>query len=141
MTVFKTSRELPTTPEKIFAAFSQPERLAKWWGPAGFTNTFDACEFKNGGKWSFTMHGPDGKSYPNQSLFVEIESPKKVVIQHISEPKFYLTILMTPSQIGTLVSWSQDFEDSELAAKIEHIVVPSNEENLDRLSDEVVGAN
>ena len=46
-------------------AFSDPVRLARWWGPAGFTNTFTICEFKPGGQWSFTMHGPDGTNYPN----------------------------------------------------------------------------
>jgi hypothetical protein len=48
MTTFKTSRKIPATVEQVFAAF-QPKHLARWWGPAGFTNTFSICEFKNGG--------------------------------------------------------------------------------------------
>jgi hypothetical protein len=36
------------------------------------------------------------------------------------------------------VSWSQAFEKSEVARRIEHIVVPANEQNLDRLSAEVL---
>ena len=65
MSAFTAAREIPATPEEIFAAFSDPVRLARWWGPAGFTNTFTICEFKPGGQWSFTMHGPDGTNYPN----------------------------------------------------------------------------
>jgi uncharacterized protein YndB with AHSA1/START domain len=42
--------------------------LSRWWGPAGFTNTFEVCEFKKGGRWSFVMHGPDGRNYPNESV-------------------------------------------------------------------------
>jgi uncharacterized protein YndB with AHSA1/START domain len=137
MRVFSTSREIPTTAEQVFAAFEDPQRLARWWGPAGFTNTFDICEFKNGGRWSFTMHGPDGRSYPNQSTFAEIESLKRVVVQHDSEPKFRLTITLEPSATGTVVTWSQAFENADLASRIEHIVVPANEQNLDRLSEEV----
>jgi uncharacterized protein YndB with AHSA1/START domain len=137
MTVFKTSREIPATPQQVFAAFS-PERLAKWWGPEGFTNTFNLCEFKTGGKWSFTMHGPDGKNYPNECLFDEVRAPTKVVVHHISEPKFSLTITLSPSDNGTHVSWWQAFENSDIASKVEHIVVPANEQNLDRLTAEVL---
>jgi len=139
MTTFNTSREIPVSIEQVFAAISDPQRLARWWGPAGFTNTFNLCEFKNGGRWSFTMHGPDGQNYPNESVFAEIEQPSKVVIQHISEPKFILTIGLASSADATIVSWSQAFENSELAARIEHIVVPANEQNLDRLTAEVLG--
>jgi len=138
MTTFKTSREIPATVEQVFAAISRPERLARWWGPAGFTNTFTVCEFKNGGRWSFVMHGPDGRSYPNESEFAEIESPRKVVVRHVSEPKFCLTIVLAASGAGTLVSWAQAFENPEVAARVEAIVVPANEQNLDRLSAEVL---
>ena len=145
MTTFKTSRKIPATVEQVFAAISDPQRLARWWGPAGFTNTFSVCEFKAGGRWSFVMHGPDGHNYPNESVFADIEAPRKVVIQHVVEPKFRLTILLAPAAgqgkgAGTLVSWSQAFESPEVAKHIEHIVVPANEESLDRLSVEVLQA-
>jgi len=138
MTTFSTSREIPATAEQVFAAFSHPERLARWWGPAGFTNTFSVCEFKTGGRWSFVMHGPDGRNYPNEAVFAEIESPRKIVVQHVSEPKFRLTIALASSPVGTVVSWSQAFENSDVASRMEHIVVPANEQNLDRLSVEVL---
>ena len=139
MTTFSTSREIPASVEDVFAAFRKPERLARWWGPAGFTNTFGICEFRNGGRWSFVMHGPDGRSYPNESVFAEIEEPGKVVVQHVSEPRFRLTIAMASSPTGTVVSWAQVFESSEVASRVEHIVVPANEQNLQRLSVEVLG--
>ena len=88
MTTFNTSREIPATVEQVFAAISDPERLARWWGPARFTNTFNVCEFKDGGRWSFIMHGPYGNNYPNENVFAEIESPRKVIVQHASEPKY-----------------------------------------------------
>ena len=137
MTTFNTSREISAPVEQVFAAFN-PERLSRWWGPAGFTNTFKVCEFKSGGCWSFVMHGPDGKNYPNESVFAEIESPEKVVVQQISEPKFRLTIILSPSPMGTIISWSQAFESSEVARRVEHIVVPANEQNLEHLSVEVL---
>jgi uncharacterized protein YndB with AHSA1/START domain len=138
VTTFSTSSEIPASVEQIFAAVSSPERLARWWGPAGFTNTFQVCEFRSGGRWSFVMHGPDGRNYPNENVFAEIDPPIKVVVQHVSEPKFRLTIALAPSDTGTVVSWAQAFENSEVAGSIEHIVVPANEQNLDRLSAEVL---
>jgi uncharacterized protein YndB with AHSA1/START domain len=138
MTTFDTSREIPATVEQVFAAISDPERLSRWWGPAGFTNTFKACEFKTGGRWSLIMHAPNGDNYPNENVFAEIVPPRKVVVQHASEPKFRLTIMLTSTPAGTVVSWSQAFESSEVASRLEHIVVPANEQNLERLSVEVL---
>jgi len=138
MTTFSTSREISATVEDVFAAISNPERLSRWWGPAGFTNTFSLCEFKNGRRWSLVMHGRNGANYPNENAFAEIEAPRRVVVQHVSEPKYRLTIMLASSAAGTAVNWSQVFESSEVARRIEHIVVPANEQNLDRLSSEVL---
>jgi uncharacterized protein YndB with AHSA1/START domain len=138
MKTFTTSREIPATRDQVFAAISHPERLARWWGPAGFSNIFNVCEFKNGGRWSFIMHGPNGANYPTENVFAEIEPPGKVVVEHVSEPKFRLSIGLAPSAVGTLVTWSQAFESSEVASRIEHIVVPANEQNLQRLAHEAL---
>lgn len=137
MSTFKTTRELPATPAKVFAAIQDPTRLAKWWGPDGFTNTFDLCEFKPGGKWSFVMIGPDGKTYPNESVFAAIEPDRRIVIHHVSPPHFVLTLSLQATAAGTLVTWEQVFEDPAVAKAVRHIVAPANEQNLDRLTAEV----
>lgn len=138
MCTFVAPREIAAPVEAVFAAIADPVRLSRWWGPAGFTNTFDVCAFENGGRWSFVMHGPDGKSYPNENRFADIEPPHKVVITHASEPKYRLTVTLASSATGTLVSWLQTFEREETARALEHIVVPANEQNLERLSAEVL---
>jgi hypothetical protein len=84
------------------------------------------------------MHGPDGKNYPNENVFAEIESPVKIIIQNVSEPKYHLTTALATSAVGTMVSWSQAFESSEVAGSIEYVIVPANEQNLDQLSVEVL---
>lgn len=138
MTVFRTAREVPARPEVVFAAIQDPLRLARWWGPDGFTNSFHLFEFNPGGRWDFTMHGPDGTHYPNQSEFVEIISNTLIRIKHTSQPRFELTISLAPCDKGTLVSWVQAFEDPKVAANIRHIVEPANEQNLSRLLVEVL---
>lgn len=139
MKTFKTSRDIAVSPETIFATFLNPERLAKWWGPSGFFNTFHQYQFKTGGKWSFVMHGPDGRNYPNEAEFVDIVPNEKVVIRHHSEPHFTLTIRISGSTIGSTVHWTQEFDSEDVANKIAHIIEPSNEQNLDRLMNEVNG--
>lgn len=137
---FQTSREIAAPPSAVFAAFEDAARLAAWWGPAGFTNTFSTCEFTPGGKWSYVMHGPGGKNYPNESVFRDIEPSRRVVIHHVSQPRYLLTILLEPTaEGGTLVGWTQEFEDPRVASGVAHLVVPANEQNLDRLSAEVLG--
>ena len=137
MSTFVTSRSLPAEPAAVFAAIQDPARLAKWWGPSGFANRFDVFEFLPGGRWVFDMIGPDGKIYPNESVFAAIEADRQVVIQHVCEPHFTLTITLEPAPGGTLVRWLQAFADASVARAVRHIVEPANEQNLDRLTAEV----
>lgn len=140
MTALRTSRELPAPVESVFAAIQNPERLARWWGPAGFTNTFEVFEFEAGGQWKYTMHGPNGKDYRNESQFVEIIPNALVRIRHVSHPHYTLSIALAPGAKGTVVSWEQAFDDPKAAAGLRHIVEPANEQNLDRLTAEVGAA-
>jgi len=137
MSTFSTTRTLRAEPSAVFAAISDPVRLAKWWGPDGFSNRFEVFEFEPGGRWVFEMIGPDGKVYPNESVFDAIEADRRVVIRHVCQPFFTLTISLEPSAGGTLLHWQQAFADAAVASAVRHIVVPANEQNLDRLSAEL----
>jgi uncharacterized protein YndB with AHSA1/START domain len=138
MTTFNTSREIAAPVDEVFAAFTDPARLARWWGPAGFTNTFHTFEFETGGRWVYTMHSPNGGNPENESVFELVEPPRRIVIRHISQPLYRLTIELTSSGSGTTVSWLQEFDDAEVAERIAKIVVPANEQNLDKLAAEVL---
>lgn len=137
MITFSTTRTFAATPAEVFAAIQDGERLAVWWGPEGFSNRFEVFEFEPDGRWVFDMIGPDGKTYPNESVFARIEPDRLVVIQHVCAPHFQLTITLAPVQAGTLLSWDQVFEDAAVAQAIRHIVVPANEQNLDRLGQDL----
>ena len=130
---FRTQRVLPHRPQSIFDAFARPEILARWWGPAGFTNTFETFEFRPGGHWKYVMYGPNGTHHPNESVFLELDAPSKLVIRHVSKPRYVLTVTLAAQDAGTALAWSQEFDDSAVAARIRHIVEPANEQNLDRL--------
>jgi uncharacterized protein YndB with AHSA1/START domain len=136
---FRHSRELTASPEAVFQAFSDPARLARWWGPDGFTNTFDVFEFRAGGRWIFTMHGPDGKDYPNESRFVEIVPGALVRIRHVSQPHFEATFSFEPSANATMLSWVMAFENEQFAENAREFLESANEQNLNRLALEVSG--
>ncbi len=134
-----TSRTLPFTPDAVYGAFAAPEVLASWWGPDGFTNTFDVFEFEVGGRWKFVMHGPDGKDYANESVFTALEPGRRVVIRHDCAPYFTLTVRLTPVADGTHLTWDQVFDDAATARAVQQIVGPANEQNLDRLTKALAG--
>jgi uncharacterized protein YndB with AHSA1/START domain len=135
-----TSRTLPHSPAAIYAAFASPNVLASWWGPDGFSNSFEIFEFKPGGHWKFVMQSADGKNYANESVFTTLEPASKVIIEHIAHPHYTLTVRLTEVDGGTCISWEQVFKDCKTAQGLRHIVEPANEQNLDRLANALARA-
>lgn len=137
MNTFSTSRTLRAAPAEVFAAFSHGERLARWWGPEGFSSRFEVFDFRPGGRWVFEMIGPDGAVYANESVFSAIAPERHVVIRHACQPHFTLTVTLSPVGSDTLLHWEQVFDDPSVAQAVRHIVEPANEQNLDRLEAEL----
>lgn len=53
----ESTRVVNAPREVVYRVWSEPEHLKNWWGPAGFTNTIHEFDFREGGRWSFIMHG------------------------------------------------------------------------------------
>jgi uncharacterized protein YndB with AHSA1/START domain len=134
----QTTRLLKAAPHEVYAAIGDPTCLAKWWGPDGFTNTFDHFEFVPGGRWVFTMHGPNGADYANECIFTELVPNERVVIEHIPAPHFVLTMTLTAEGNHTRITWVQTFDTPEVLAAVMQVVGPANEQNLNRLEAELV---
>ncbi|NUO61939.1 MAG: polyketide cyclase [Gemmatimonadaceae bacterium] len=133
-----TSRIIGASPGAVFDAFRDPARLARWWGPDGFTSTFSEFEFREGGHWRLTLHGPDGTDYPNHNVFHEIVPGRRVVIDHVEGHWFRLTVTLDEAPGGrTRVGWNQRFDSVDERDRIASLVIPANEQNLDRLQAEV----
>ena len=130
-------RLIAASPSEVFAAMSDAARIARWWGPEGFTNTIHEFEFMPGGRWLLTMHGPDGKNYPNEICFTRIAPAQVFEIEHLNGHHFFLTIELTPKDGGTEVKWRQTFDSVAHYERIAEFVASANEQNLDRLVAEV----
>ena len=128
-----TERVFSASPRQVFAAFKQPDQLARWWGPKDFTNTFERFEFKPGGRWVFVMHGPNGADYPNECTFREIRPDSRIVIEHVVKPWYLLTVTLTARGDRTHLAWVQEFESPEVAARMRTLSGTANVQVLDRL--------
>lgn len=128
-----TSRTIPFPPKQVFEAFASPDLLSAWWGPEGFSSTFETFDFTEGGRWVFVMHGPDGSDYQNESYFEAIVPESRIVIRHDCPPHFTLTVALTPSEGGTHLTWDQVFDDAKTAQAVKQRAGSANEQNIDRL--------
>jgi uncharacterized protein YndB with AHSA1/START domain len=132
-----TTRVISAPRELIWRAWTEPEHVRNWWGPKGFTNTFHEFDLRPGGKWRFIMHGPDGKDYPNESVFIEIRRPERLVFEHQSAPRFRATVLFEDFGGKTKITFRQLFELPEDYRRVKVFAVPANEENMDKLEAEL----
>jgi len=78
-------REFEAAPAVLFRAFTDTEALKTWYGPNGFTITVLAMDFRVGGLFRFTMHGPDGTDYPNRIAYREIKPAERLAYRHDSD--------------------------------------------------------
>jgi len=107
------TRELNAPIELVWEVWTDPEHLAQWWGPEGFTNTISKMDMKPGGEWDLVMHGPDGTDYKNKSVFREIVKYRKIVYDHVSGPRFIATISFEERGNKTFLHWHMLFETKE----------------------------
>lgn len=122
----------------LFKAWEQPEHLKNWWGPEGFTNTFHTFDFRVGGKWSFTMHGPDKGNYNNECEFIKIEKPHLIAWRRHSQPLFQIVAEFNAvDENNTQLVFKMLFETEKECSKLRPYVVDKNEENFDKLEVEL----
>jgi uncharacterized protein YndB with AHSA1/START domain len=88
----ETDREIVVTrviegPRKlVFDAFTDVDRLGRWWGPNRASITTRAFEFRRGGVWDATIKGPRG-DFPNYVVWNEIVPPERIVWMYYGSGK------------------------------------------------------
>jgi Uncharacterized conserved protein len=133
-----TSRIVNAPREQAFRVWADPEHLKIWWGPAGFTNTFHEFDFQAGGKWEFTMHGPEKGNYQNSCEFIQITEPELIYWKRYSQPLFRVLVTFEAvSDDKTSIIFKQIFDTAEACEKIKKHVVDKNEEVFDRMEEKL----
>jgi uncharacterized protein YndB with AHSA1/START domain len=83
-------RELDAPRELVWKVWTDPDEIAKWWGPEGFTTPREKIEYdlRPGGVARLTMVGPDGEEYPNNGTFRIVEPPERLAFgeENIEHP-------------------------------------------------------
>jgi uncharacterized protein YndB with AHSA1/START domain len=129
--VFDAPREL------VFRAWTEPDHLARWFGPKGFTNTFQVFEPRPGGQWKFLMHSPNGVDYPNESVFEEVVRPSRIVFRHLGPPNFRATVELIAEGKKTRMIWRMTFETPAEFDKVKSFAPEGNRQNLPKLEAEL----
>ena len=73
--VFDAPREL------VFEDWTDPAHVAEWWGPHGFKTTVQEMDVRAGGRWRYSMRGPDGIDYAFDGVFLEVVKPERLVFE------------------------------------------------------------
>lgn len=141
--MFNENRELSITRllnapiDLVWKVFTEPEHIKNWWGPSGFSNTISEMNVEPNGAWEFVMHSPDGTDYKNKHIYHEIVKHNKIVLDHVTAPKFRLTMTFEAQGDKTFLSWHSVFES---AGQLQHVikVFKANEgmkQNIQRLEE------
>jgi len=100
--------------ELVWSVWTDPQHLAQWWGPNGFSLTTSSYDARPGGVWRFVMHGPDGRDYQNRITFVEIVKPQRIVYRHgggddVEPVQFTTTATFEAVSTKTLLTMRMEF--------------------------------
>ncbi len=65
--------------EVVWKAWTDPERLVRWWGPKTFTAPVCQLDLRVGGKYLFCMRSPEGLDFWSTGEYREIVEPERMV--------------------------------------------------------------
>jgi uncharacterized protein YndB with AHSA1/START domain len=72
-------REFDAPLDLVWRAWTEPELIARWFGPEGFSTRVDKQELRVGGEAVYVMIGPDGTEYPSVGIYREIVPKQRIV--------------------------------------------------------------
>ena len=73
------TRIIPAPRALVFAAWTDPDHVARWWGPRGFVTTFCEMEIRPGGAYRVCMRSPEGSDHWKRGVYREIVVPERIV--------------------------------------------------------------
>jgi uncharacterized protein YndB with AHSA1/START domain len=89
---FEITRVFDAPRDRVWKAWTEPERLKRWWGPKGFTVHTCKVDLRPGGTFLYGMKAPDGSDMWGKFVYREIVAPKKLVfVVSFSDPKGGIT--------------------------------------------------
>jgi uncharacterized protein YndB with AHSA1/START domain len=120
--VLEIERLIPAPPERVFDYWTEPELLAKWFGPEGFDIPTKNLDVRPGGKWRTTMRTPDGQLRTVSGVYNLIDRPRRLVFtwgwdddSGLRGHETEVTVTLEPTPGGTRLKLVQQlFQTSEM---------------------------
>lgn len=124
----------------VWEAWTDLKHVEKWWGPRGFTLTTKSKDLRPGGKWIYTMHGPDGTDYPNIATYHEVVKYEKLVYDHGGNEErdklFSVTVTFKEEKGKTTMTMTMTLPTAEEAAATKKFIKLANGNSTwDRLGE------
>lgn len=124
----------------VWEAWTDPEQVAMWWGPRGFTITTHSKDLRAGGHWAYTMHGPDGTNYENKTIYHEVEVGARLVYDHGGNddrpPLFRVTVNFAEVKGKTKMDMTMALKTAEEAEATKKFIKKANGNSTwDRLGE------
>jgi uncharacterized protein YndB with AHSA1/START domain len=69
----------------LFKMWTEPEHLARWWGPRGFTGLSSCMDVRPGGAWTRSMQAPNGSVIRKHGVYREIVAPECLVFTYVTD--------------------------------------------------------
>jgi uncharacterized protein YndB with AHSA1/START domain len=71
--------------ELVWAAWTTPEHIKKWFTPAPWSTVDCEVDLRPGGKFSFVMRSPEGKDFPYEGCYLEVVPNERLVWTSVLE--------------------------------------------------------
>ncbi len=78
-TTLRLERLIPSPPELLFALWTEPAQLVRWWAPEGYEASVDDLDTRPGGRWRVTMRRTDGGVVVTSGIYRIVEPPRRLV--------------------------------------------------------------
>jgi uncharacterized protein YndB with AHSA1/START domain len=111
--MLELTRTLPAPRPEVWSAMTDPERLAAWWGPKGFTAPSIDFEPRVGGRYRIAMQPPEGDLFSLHGEFHEVDPPSRLVYTFVWEPP-------APDDRETLVTLVLEDRGERTAVSLQH---------------------
>jgi uncharacterized protein YndB with AHSA1/START domain len=72
---------------RVWRLWTEPEHLARWWGPQGFTNPVCETDVRVGGQMFVHVRAPDGAVHRMTATYVEVTPPERLVFLAFAEDR------------------------------------------------------
>ena len=118
-------RRLQAPPTKVFAAWTDAEKVKRWFAPGEATIIRAESDARVGGRYRFVMRAPDGEEHDVSGVYRDVVANEKLVFtwawKSTPERESVVTVLLQPDGDGTMLTLTHEqFADEDARDRHQH---------------------